>query len=119
MTEQEKREKLIESIIKMCELNNEPVTREEAEYMADLEIKANGLPNYTSSEEKKVRKPRTIKKDPAKISFMHYLEEWLTNSSVSDIIMVNEQREISFKIADDTYSLVLTKHRPSKKEKNA
>lgn len=117
MTDQEKREKLIQAIIEMCKKNNEPVTREEAEEMAEMEIKANGLPTYTQSEvEKKSRKKREVKKDATKINFLHYLEEWLTNTSVSDIIMVNEQREISFKIENDTYSLVLTKHRQKKGE---
>ena len=109
------KEKLITKIMKQCELDGEPVTREEAEEMAEMEIKANAITSYTQKEvEKKPRKPREVKKDPTKVSFMQNLEEWLTNSSVSDIIMVNEQREISFKILDDTYSLVLTKHRPKK-----
>ena len=111
----DKRERLIESIIKQAKLDGEPVTREEAEEMADMEIKANGISSYTQAKvEKKPRKPREVKKDPTKISFIQNLEEWLTNTSVSDIMIVNEQREISFKIADDTYSLVLTKHRPKK-----
>lgn len=110
------KEKLITKIMKECEADGEPITRKEAEEMAEMEIKANGISSYTQSTvEKKPRKPREVKKDPTKISFIHYLEEWLTNTSVSDIIIVNEQREISFKIADDTYSLVLTKHRPPKK----
>jgi hypothetical protein len=85
--------------------------------MAEMEIKAKGISNYTQAEEKKPRKKREIKKDEVKISFLKNLEEWLTNTSVSDIMLVNEQREISFKINDDTYSLVLTRHRPQKKEK--
>ena len=109
------KEKLIKNIMKRCELDGEPVTREEAEEMAEMEIKANAITSYTQKEvEKKPRKPREVKKDPTKISFIQNLEEWLTNTSVSDIMIVNEQREISFKIANDTYSLVLTKHRPKK-----
>jgi hypothetical protein len=109
------KEKLIIKIMKECELDGEPITREEAEEMAEMEIKANGISSYTQAKvEKKPRKPREVKKDPTKIIFLQNLEEWLTNTSVSDIIMVNEQREISFKIADDVYSLVLTKHRPKK-----
>lgn len=115
MTDQEKREKLIQAIMEMCEKNNEPVTREEAEEMAEMEIKANGLPTYTQSEvEKKPRKKREVKKDLVKISFIKNLEEWLTNTSVSDIIILNEQREISFNIGTDNYSLVLTKHKTKK-----
>lgn len=110
------KEKIIARIMKECELDGEPVTREEAEEMAEMEIKANGIKTYTQSEvEKKPRKKREVKKDPTKIAIIQSLEEWLlTNVSVSDIMIVNEQREISFKIADDTYSFVLTKHRPKK-----
>lgn len=111
------KEKIIAKIMQECEADGEPVTREEAEEMAEMEIKAKGITNYTQSDvEKKPKKKREVKKDPIKISFLRYLEEWLTNSSVSDITVVNEQREISFKINDDTYSLVLTKHRPKKGE---
>ena len=115
MTEQEKKEKLIQAIIEMCEKNNEPVTREEAEEMAEMEIKANGLPSYTQSDvEKKPRKKREVKKDPIKISFIHYLEEWLLTSSVEDVTIVNEQKEIAFRINGEDYSLSLIKHRKKK-----
>ena len=110
------KEKLITKIMKECEADGEPITREEAEEMAEMEIKANGIKNYTQSDvEKKPRKKREVKKDLTKIAIVQSLKEWLlTNVSVSDIMIINEQREISFKIADDTYSLVLTKHRLKK-----
>lgn len=106
------KEKIIAKIMKECELDGEPVTRAEAEEMAEMEIKANGIKNYTQSDvEKKPRKKREVKKDPTKISFIHYLEEWLLTTSVEDVTIVNEQREVTFKINNDSYSLVLTKHR--------
>lgn len=106
------KEKIIAKIMKECELDGEPVTRAEAEEMAEMEIKANGIKNYTQAEvEKKPRKKREVKKDPTKISFIHYLEEWLLTTNVEDVTIVNEQREVSFKINNDSYSLVLTKHR--------
>lgn len=106
------KEKIIARIMKECEADGEPVTREEAEEMAEMEIKANGIKNYTQSDvEKKPRKKREVKKDPTKISFIHYLEEWLLTSSVEDVTIVNEQRELTFKIKNDSYSLILTKHR--------
>ena len=106
------KEKIIARIMKECEADSEPVTRAEAEEMAEMEIKANDIKNYTQSDvEKKSRKKREVKKDPTKISFIHYLEEWLLTTSVEDVTIVNEQREVSFKINNDSYSLVLTKHR--------
>ena len=109
------KEKLIKSIMKQAELDGEPVTREEAEEMAEMEIKAKGITNYAESAEKKPRKKREVKKDPTKVSFIHYLEEWLLTTSVEDVKIVNEQKEISFLINGESYSLSLIKHRPSKK----
>lgn len=40
------KEKLIAKIMKECAQNGEPVTREEAEEMAEMEIKANGIKHY-------------------------------------------------------------------------
>ena len=109
------KEKIIAKIMKECELDGEPVTRTEAEEMAEMEIKADNIKNYTQSDvEKKPRKKREVKKDPTKISFIHYLEEWLLTTSVEDVTIVNEQREISFNINGEEYSLTLTKHRKKK-----
>ena len=44
------KEKLIAKIMKECELDGEPITRAEAEGMANLEIKAKELKNYTQTE---------------------------------------------------------------------
>ena len=107
----DKREKLIQTLIAEAEKDGEPITREEAEEMADYEIKANGIKDYAQAEEKKPRKKREVKLDPTKVTFIHYLEEWLLTTSVENVTITNEQREVSFKIKDDNYSLTLTKHR--------
>ena len=110
-----KREKLIAEIMKDAEKDGEPLTREQAEEIAEMEIKADGIKNYTQSDvEKKPRKKREVKKDPTKISFIHYLEEWLLTTSVEDVTIVNEQKEIAFRINGEDYSLSLIKHRPKK-----
>lgn len=109
------KEKLIMSIIKEAEKEGEPVTRAEAEEMAEMEIKANNIKNYTQSDvEKKPRKKREVKKDPTKINFIHYLEEWLLTTSVEDVTIINEQKEVAFRINGEDYSLSLIKHRPKK-----
>ena len=113
----DKREKLILSIMKEAELDGEPVTREEAEEMAEMEINAKDvIEKVQSSNEKKPRKKREVKKDPTKVTFIHYLEEWLTNTNVSDVRIVNEQKEVAFCIDGEEYSLSLIKHRKPKKE---
>jgi hypothetical protein len=111
----DKREKLIEKIMAEYAADGEPITREEAEEVADMEIKANGLKNYTQAEvEKKPKKKREVKKDATKVTFIHYLEEWLLTTSVEDVTIVNEQKEITFRINGEDYSLSLIKHRPKK-----
>lgn len=109
------KEKLIAQIMKEAEKDGEPVTKEEAEEMAEMEIKAGNINTYTQSNvEKKPRKKREVKKDPLKITFIHYLKEWLLTTSVEDVTIVNDQREITFSINGEEYSLTLTKHRKKK-----
>ncbi len=110
------KEKLIQSIMKQAKLDGEPVTREEAEEMAEMEIGAKAISNYAQEEEseQKPRKKRTVKKDLVKVAFIHYLEEWLLTASVEDVKIVNEQKEVSFRINGEDYSLSLIKHRKKK-----
>ena len=53
----DKKEKLILSIMKSAEADGEPISREEAEEMAEMEIKAKGITEYEQAE-KKPRKKR-------------------------------------------------------------
>lgn len=114
----DKKEKLILELMAEAEKDGEPITRKEAEEMADMEIKANGIKDYTqSSNEKKPKQKREVKKDPTKVTFIHYLEEWLLTTSVENVTITNEQKEISFDIKGENYSLSLIKHRPKKGDK--
>lgn len=110
----DKREKLILELIKEAEADGEPITREEAEEMADMEIKAKGIKDYAQAEEKKPRKKRVVKKDPTKVEFIKKLETLLLTTDVTNVRIVNEQKEIAFCIADEEYSLSLIKHRKAK-----
>ena len=112
----DKREKLIQTLMAEAEKDGEPITREEAEEMALMEIKANGIKDYAQAEEKKPRKKREVKLDETKVNFIHYLEEWLLTTDVENVTIVNEQKEISFDIKSENYSLSLIKHRPKKGE---
>ena len=115
MAKQIDKEKLIKSIMHQAELDGEPVTREEAEEMAEMEIKAKGVTDYAQAEEKKPRKKREVKKDPTKVEFINFLSDLLLTNGINDVKIVNEQKEISFTIGTDNYSLSLIKHRPPKK----
>ena len=55
-------EKLTAKIMKECEADGEPVTREEAEEMAEMEIKTGNIKRYEKSDapRKKVTKERKV-----------------------------------------------------------
>lgn len=108
------KEKLIIKIMKEFEADGEPVTREEAEEIADLEIKAkaNGERRYEQSKPKnkttKERKVDEIKKHLFEI-IIASLENEVENGSLKNEV------EYSFDFGKDRYTLKLTKHRPPKK----
>ena len=107
----DKKEKLILDIMREAEADGEPVTREEAEEMAEMELKANGNKERIQSEEKPKRKPRVVKKDEEKIEIIKKLSDFLLTNGYEDATIVNEQREITF----GDYSVTLIKHRKEKK----
>lgn len=102
-----KKEKLILEIIKEAEADGEPVSREEAEEMAEMELKAKGIKNYVQSTVEKPKTKRTVKKDEEKIKIIEKIFNFLLTNGFDDVTIVNEQREITFR----DYSLTLTKHR--------
>ena len=111
----DKKEKLILAIMKEAEADGEPVTREEAEEMAEMEMKANSNRDYRQSEEAtKQKKPRKApEKDPEKVEIIKKLLDFLLTNGEEDAKIVNEQREISFR----EFSIQLIKHRPKKEDK--
>lgn len=107
----DKREKLILEIMKEAEADEEPVTRQEAEEMADMELKAKNIKNYVQATVEKSKAKRTVKKDPEKIEIIQKIYNFLLTNGFENATITNEQREITF----DDYSITLTKHR--KKER--
>lgn len=109
------KEMLIAQIMKEAAADGEPVTREEAEEMAEMEIKAQGVKIYAKSEESssKPRKKREVKTDPDKLELMGVLSDAIMGFGL-DAITVNPQREISFDWHGMNYSVVLTQHRKKK-----
>ena len=108
------REKLIIEIMKDFEADGEPVTREEAEEIADLEIKAktNGERRYEQSKPKN-KTPKERKVDETKKHLFEIIIASLENE-VKNGSLKNEV-EYSFDFGEDRYTLKLTKHRPPKK----
>ena len=109
------KEKLIIKIMKEFEADGEPVTREEAEEIAELEIKAkaNGERRYEQSKPKKTSTPKERKVDETKKHLFEIIIASLENE-VKNGSLKNEV-EYSFDFGEDRYTLKLTKHRPPKK----
>ena len=102
------KEKLIKSIMKDLEC-----TREEAEEVAEMEIKAKGIKRYEKAEETKPRKPRERKVDEVKKDLIEYLEKAL--GMIVNVDNVKNESEISFTFKNEQFTLKLIKHRPPKK----
>ena len=110
----DKKEKLILSIMKSAEADGEPISREEAEEMAEMEIKAKGITEYAQAE-KKPRKKREVKKDATKITLIKRLADFMQEIAI-DVEVTNDQRTIEFVLNGENYSITLTKHRKKKGE---
>ena len=110
----DKKEKLILSIMKSAEADGEPISREEAEEMAEMEIKAKGITEYAQAE-KKPRKKREVKKDATKITLIKRLADFMQEIA-TNVEITNDQRTIEFVVMGENYSITLTKHRKKKGE---
>lgn len=111
----DKKEKLILSIMKSAEADGEPISREEAEEMAEMEIKAKGITEYAQASEKKPRKKREVKKDATKITLIKRLADFMQEIA-TNVEVTNDQRTIEFVVMGENYSITLTKHRKKKGE---
>ena len=113
------KEKLIAQIMEEAEKDGEPVTREEAEEMAEMELKDKKNRRYETADKPKEKKKREVKLDDVKVEFIKELVSIFDYQKMAnEVQIVNPQREISFRIGEDNYSLTLTKHRPPKNKGN-
>lgn len=109
--DEKKFEKLVLSIMAEMEADGEPVTREEAEEMARMEVGAKEIKRYEkSAEAPKEHKKREVKKDAEKMEIISKIFNFLLTNGFDDAKIVNEQREITF----GDFSITLTKHRKKK-----
>ena len=108
------KEKLITKIIKECEQDGEPVTKEEAEEMAEIEIKAKSINRYEQSMKPRKKAIRERKVDEQKLEIINTL-----NAAVAEFAdgttSVKNEAEVSFTCKGVDYTVKLIKHRPPKK----
>ena len=106
-------DKLVDKIMKEFANDGEPVTREEAEEIARLEIKAKANDKRYEQSKPKNKTPRERKVDEVK----KYLFEVVVSALEGEVengIMKNEV-EYSFDYKGERYTFKLTKLRPAKK----
>lgn len=109
---------LATEIFNECLADGEPVTEEQALEMARQELGAKEIKNYTQATVEKKKVKREVKLDDTKVHIVKMLKTLLEGMSVTDniteVAIANPQKEITFKIGKDEYSISLIKHRPPK-----
>lgn len=114
------KEKLIERIMKECEADGEPVTREEAEKMAEMEMGAKEVEHRGAVAEKAERKPKVRKVDETKKNILNnirvLIEGMQLNAGEPTNTAIKTETELTFTYCGDLYTLKLTKHRAKKGE---
>ena len=111
----DKMEKLIATIMKEAEAEGEPVTREEAEEMAKMEIKANtDIKRYEKSEKPKKKVEKVRKVDEEKKFLLQNVKDTLEDLG-AEVLLIKTETEVAFVYNGNNYTVKLTKHRPPKK----
>lgn len=121
------KEKLIKQIMAECAKDGEPVTYEEAAEMAEMEMKAKtDCKRYEREEKQNKATNRTPKIDAEKVEIIKSVAQQLTRfvkpdakdiEGAENIKITNQQKEITFTVGENEYSLTLTKHRKKKEGK--
>lgn len=102
-------EKLVTDIMKESEEDGEPVTKEEAEEMARMELGAKEIKRYEkSAEPKKPRKPKERKVDNEKLEILNVVAAALKDEGFSPEFQ--NETAVHF----ENYTLKLIRHRPKK-----
>lgn len=108
------REKLIADIMRDCEADGEPVTRKEAEEMAEMEIKSNAMRRYEKSDAPRKSAKKERKVDETKKRLLTDCRILLEGLG-AEVLAIKTETEITFAFEGEEYGLKLIKHR--KKEK--
>lgn len=110
-----KLEKLIATIMKECEQDNEPVTYDEAKEMAEIELRAKKeCRRYEQSDKPRKKAEKVRKIDEEKGRLLTEVRTLLEGLG-ADVIATKTETEVEFMFNDNHYTIKLTKHRPPKK----
>lgn len=103
------KEELAKQIMRECAEDGEPIEMADALEMAEMELKAKDIKNYTQSTTEKVKKAKERKVDIDKLVILNALAEQLREIGFEPKI----EKEVAIHFGE--YSLKLTRHRPPKK----
>ena len=105
-------EMLTAEIMKAMAEDGTPVTKAEAEEMAQMELGAKAIRRHETSGKRKASAPKPRKIDPDKLK----LFSLLTNSvrGFTDALKCKNEAEFSFTYNGNAYTVKLIKHRPKK-----
>ena len=109
----DKFEKLVQEIMKDAESDGEPVTREEAEEMAKMELGEKQIKRYEKSNQPKERKPKERKVDEEKRILLKNIKESIELLGI-EITEVKTETELSFHYNNDSFTLKLIRHKKKK-----
>ena len=107
-------EKLAKQIFDECAKEGEPITMEEAQEMAQMEINAKGIKVGARATEPKAEKERVRKENPTKEMVIHEIAALLPKFA-EDIEILNVGKLISFRIGEEKYEIDLKQKRKPKK----
>ena len=117
----DKREKLILDIMKDFEKDGVPITREEAEQMAEMELKAKkNCKDYVQGEKSERKKStRERKVDENKEYILKCVKALIEDIQIREDggeceTALKTETELSFRLWGEDYTLKLTKHRKKK-----
>lgn len=106
----DKFEKLVKSIMADAEKDGEPVTREEAEEMARMEMGEKEIRRYEQKEPTKRKANKVRKVDEEKKRLLMDTKTLLEGLG-ANITEVQTETEIKFTFNGSNYTMKLTKHR--------
>lgn len=107
-------EKLAKQIFDECAKEGEPITMEEAQEMAQMEINAKGIKIGARAAGPKAKKERVRKENPTKEMVIREIAALLPKFA-KDIEILNVGKLISFRIGEEKYEIDLKQKRKLKK----
>jgi len=107
-------DKLVKEIMADAEADGEPVTKEEAEEMAKMELGAKEDRRYEKSDKPRKKVEKVKKVDEVKKRFINGFRVYLEGCGAK-VDPIKTEAEMHFTFEGESYTVKLIKHRPSKK----